>query len=197
MRDHDIHKKSKEELLKMLFQSFVVGIRNFRATSPRAWLESKGLSYDDLQIGFCSGQFAHRQSDEFKKRFMEIGVLVPSKAPVREPQLKAYTVFGSYGIVFPLKNEKGEMVNLFAIRIEVKKDRTEYLNQDGLYPGYPAPFTKRLFITSTVLDAASLLQSKVMENRDAVLSLFDGELKEQHIQAIKGLNHLEEIIFIK
>ncbi len=192
----DITNKSKEELLKMFFQSCVTGIRSFRAIQPREWLDLKGLNYNDLEIGFSSGQFSHRKSDEFKNQYVSIGLLIPSKAPVRESHLKAFTCFGTYAIVFPLKNEKGEIVNLYSIRIKSRK-QPEFLNSEGIYPAHPSPFTKRLFITSDVLSSASLLQAKVLENRESVIALFSGELRPQHIEAIRKLKQLEEIIFIQ
>ena len=192
-----VNKTSKQELLKQLFQSFTTGIRSFRSVKPREWLESKGINFNEIEVGFSSGQFSHRKSEEFKQAYVNIGVLVPSNAPVRLPHLKAFKVFGAYSIVFPLKNEEGAICNLYGISMRVKKGKTEYLNEEGLYPGYPSAFTKRLFITSTVLDAASLIQSKILENRDAVIALHDGELKDQHIQAIGKLKQLQEIIFIQ
>ena len=197
MTNRHINTDVSEELLRTFFQSCQTGIRSFKATTPKDWLEQKGLSYDDLQVGFSSGQFSHRKSQSFKDKYVSIGILTPSTAAVREPHMKAYTCFGTYAIVFPLKNEQGAIVNLFAIRIKTEKEKTEYLNQHGIYPCYPSPLINRLFITSTVLDAASLMQAKVMQNRDAVISLFNGELKEQHLQVIRQLKHLEEIIFIQ
>lgn len=191
------HKPTKQELLNQLFNSFCTGIRSKKSELPRTWLQKKGLSFLDLQVGFNSSQFHHRKDKSFRDNFVRIGVLKESDAAVKSPELKAYTCFGGYSIVFPLKDEKGDIVNLFAIQIKKKNQPTEYLNEDGLYPSYPASLTQRLFITTTVLDAASLLQSKVMENRDAVLALYEGELKPQHIQAIGGLKHLQEIIFIQ
>lgn len=189
--------KTKEELLKQLFQSFTTGIRSFRSVKPRTWLEEKGLNFNELEVGFSSGQFSHRKSEEFKQSYIDIGVLVPSNAPVRLPHLKAYKCFAPVSIVFPLKNEKGEICNLFGISIRVKKGKTEFLNSDGIYPAYPSPFTKRLYITSDVLGSASILQAKVLENRESIIALFNGELMPQHIEAISELKQLEEIIFIQ
>lgn len=191
----DIHKK--QELLKQYFQSCVIGIRSFKATAPRIWLEERGLNYDDLQVGFSSGQFSHRKTETFKEGFIQVGILTPSTAAVRSPELRAYTCFGTYAIVFPLKDLKGDIINLYAVRIKTKIYKDEYLNDEGIYPSYPSPMTKRLYITSTVLEAASLIQSKVMENRDSVMALHNGELKEQHLLAIEQLKQLAEIIFIK
>lgn len=187
---------SKHELIKVFFQSCKTGIRSFKAIQPKKWLEAKGLNYDDVQIGFSSGQFSHRKSDAFKQSYVPVGILTPSKAPVREPHLKAYTCFGTYAIVFPLKDEQGCIVNLYAIGLKAKQ-KEEYLNSAGLYPCYPHPFTKRLYITNDVLSSATLLQAKVLKNEDAVLALFNGELKPQHLEAISKLSHLQEIIFIK
>lgn len=187
---------TKQELLNNLFTSFLTGIRAKKSTQPREWLEKRELSYNDLQIGFNSGQFHHRKDEQFRQGYVEIGVLKESDAPVKEEGMKAYTCFGHYGIVFPLKDEQGEIVNLFAIRIKVKNDNPVYLNQDGLYPSYPNQFTKRLFITQTVMDAASLLQSKVLERGDEVLALFEGIVMLQHTKAIQQLKQLQQIIFI-
>lgn len=186
-----------KKLLSELFASFCTGIRSKKSIKPREWLEQKGLNHLELSIGFNSGQFHHRKSEEFKSSYLQLGVLKESSAAVRLPEMKAYTCFAAYSIVFPLMNEQQEIVNLFAIRFNKEKEKTEYLNEEGIYPNYPNPFTKRLFITSSVLEAASLMQSKVMENRDSVMALFEGELKEQHLLAIEQLKQLEEIIFIK
>jgi len=188
--------KTKQELLKNLFMSFLTGMRAKKSTQPREWLERRELDYNDLQIGFNSGQFHHRKDEQFRRGYVDIGVLTESDAPVKEVGMKAYTCFGHYGIIFPLKDEQGEIVNLFAIRIKVKNENSAYLNQDGLYPNYPNQFTKRLFITQTIMDAASLLESKVLQRGDEVMALYEGELRPQHIEAIQKLNQLNQIIFI-
>jgi hypothetical protein len=41
------------------------------------------------------------------------------------------------------------------------------------------------------------MQSKTLENREAVIALHNGELLQQHLEAIKSLHELEEIIIIK
>ncbi len=185
---------TKEQALNHLFKVFTTGIRNFKATKPRAWLESKGLSYDTLQIGFNSGQFHHRKSEEFRKPYVDIDVLKVSDAAVKSPELKAYTCFGSYSITFPLKDEQNRITNLYAIRFDMETERAEYLNTEGIYPSYPHQLTERLYITDTVLDAASLLESRMLGNRDAVMALHAGGITDEMRRAISGLNQLKEII---
>lgn len=186
------------ETLETLFQSFQTGIRSSMATKPKKYIESIGLDYNDLKIGYNSGQFHHRNSQESKDQFEALGVIKKSLTAVaNKEELTAYTVFGKNGVVFPLLNIENEIVNLFSVRFDMATPKEEYLNNEGVYPAYPAPLTKRLYLVPTVLDCASLLQSKTLENRESVMALHDGELLPQHFEAIKGLHELEEIIIIK
>ena len=56
------------ETLESLFQSFETGIRMAKAEKPREYLKSIGLDYNELRIGFNSGQFHHNREQEFKDR---------------------------------------------------------------------------------------------------------------------------------
>lgn len=185
------------ENLETLFQSFETGIRSAKASKTKEYLKSIGLDYNELRIGFNSGQFHHNKEQEFKDRFEALGVLKKSDAGVREEKMTAYTVFGSYGLIFPLVDKDNRIVNYFAIRFKLETPKEEYLNSQGIYPAYPNPLIKRLYIAPTVIDCASLMQSKTLENREAVIALHNGELLPQHLEAIKALHELEEIIIIK
>lgn len=183
--------------LNSLFQSFEMGLRMPKAVKPKEYLKSLGLDYTDLRIGFNSGQFHHNVSQELKDNYEALGVIQKSNAGVSKEGMIPYTVFGRYSVVFPLMNQKNEVVNLFAIRFELATPQEEYFNSEGIYPNYPPPLTKRLYLVSTVLDCASLMQSKILENRDSVMALHNAELLPQHLEAIKTLHELEEIIIIK
>lgn len=186
------------ETLNTLFESFETGIRNGKSVKPKEYLKSIGLSYNDLRIGFNSGQFHHRDSQEVKDQYEKLGVLKKSLTAVaNRKDSTAYTVFGQYGIVFPLMDKENEIVNFFAVRFDMATPKEEYLNNKGIYPSYPNSNTKRLYITPTLMDCASLLQSKALENREAVMAMHNGEMKSQHLEAIKALHELEEIIIIK
>lgn len=183
--------------LNQLFLSFETGIRSGKADKPKQYLKSIGLDYNNLRIGFNSGQFHHRETQEVKDHYEGLGVLVKSDVGVREKDMTAYTVFGRYGLIFPLTDRKGVIVNYYALRFDMATPQEDYLNGEGLYPSYPHTSTKRLFITPTLMDAASLLQSKALDQREAVLALHNGELLAQHLEAIESLKELEEIIIIK
>lgn len=183
--------------LDKLFQSFETGIRSAKADKPKQYLESINLNYSDIRIGFNSGQFHHRETPEAKEHYEALGLLKKSDAAVREDTMTAYTVFGKYGLIFPLMDKENVLVNYFALRFDMATPIEEYLNENGLYPHYPHLNTKRLFITPTLIDAASLLQSKALDKREAVLALHNGKLMPQHLEAIETLTDLEEIIIIK
>lgn len=183
--------------LHSLYLSFETGIRSSKAVDPKRYLERIGLNYTELRIGFNSGQFHHRQPQEFKDHFESLGMLTKSDAGVNQEGLIPYSVFGRYGVVFPLMDKHNQVVNYFAIRFKMASPIEEYLNDSGLYPSYPHPSTKTLYIVPTVLDGASLLQSKALENKETVLALHDGKLLPQHREAISQLEHLEQIIIIK
>ena len=186
------------ETLNTLFESFETGIRNGKSVKPKEYLKSIGLSFNDLRIGFNSGQFHHRESQEVKDQFEALGVIQKSKTAVaNNKDSTAYTVFGQYGIIFPLMDNKNEIVNYFAIRFDMATQVEEYLNNKGIYPSYPHKKTKRLFITPTLMDSASFIQSKALDQREAVMALHNGQLLPQHQEAIQQLTELEEIVIIK
>lgn len=185
------------ESLESLFRSFETGIRSAKALKPKEYLKSIGLEYSDLRIGFNSGQFHHRREQQAKDQFERLGMLAKSDAPVREQGMTAYTVFGRYGLIFPLLSQDNSIVNFFALRFDLDEQKEQYLNSKGIYPAYPNPLTKKLYLASTVIDCASLIQSKVLDQRESVIALHDGELLEQHLEVIRSLYELEEIIIFK
>jgi argonaute-like protein implicated in RNA metabolism and viral defense len=181
--------KLMKNTLVTLFQSFETGIRSSKAIKPKEYLKNIGLDYAELRIGFNSGQFHHRETQEFKDEFEALGVLKKSFASVRKEDMTAYTVFERYGLIFPLVDKENEIVNYFALRFDLDTPKEEYLNSAGIYPTYPNPLTKRLYIAPTVIDCASLIQSKTLENREAVITLQNGELLYQHLEAIKAFGY--------
>lgn len=186
------------ETLETLFQSFETGIRSSKAIKPKEYLKSIGLDYTEMRIGFNSGQFHHRDSQETKDQYEKLGVIKVSETAVaNRKDSTAYTVFGQYGIVFPLMDKENKIVNFFAIRFEKVDKQEAYLNKNGLFPKYPHKKTKRLFITPTLMDCASFIQSKALDQREAVIALHNGKFLLQHQEAIESLTELEEVIIIK
>ena len=70
------------------------------------------------------------------------------------------------------------------------------MNEEGIYPAYPNPYIKKLFIVNTIIEAATLLESKTLKENEAVIALFDGEIMPQHNKMIETLKELEEVIIL-
>ncbi len=186
--------KTKTEWLAFIYRSMSNGIRTLKSEAPRAWLAKKGLSIEATGASFNSGQMHQRKGLAFKVALTEVGFMQKSTAAVNCDTVP-YTVFGIFSIMFPLRNEGNEIVNFYSIRI--RSENTAYMTQEpGLYPGYPGELTKRLFVVNTVLEAATLLESKTLDNKEAVIALHDGKVMPEHERAIKRLTALAEVIYI-
>ena len=157
-----------------------------------AYLQSRGLDYKQHETGFISERYHHDISKELQAAFATVGLLKPS--PV-----KGYTVWAKGCIIFPLKDIENKIVSLYGRSItDNENNRHFYLqNRTGLYPGYPALQTKKLILTESIIDAASLLQQEEVKNNYTILSLYGTNgLTDEHIKAIIELPQLEEIILM-
>jgi DNA primase len=93
-------------------------------------------------------------------------------------------------IVFPLKNEQGEIVSLYGRNLV--KGHYYQENRQGLYPNYPNQETQILILTESVIDATTIIKHT---NYD-VLALYGvNGLTAEHSEALIQLATLEEIIF--
>jgi hypothetical protein len=179
-------------ILKRAHQKFFNGMHTTNAKIPRQWLQDHKLSLE-TGVVYNSGQIHHRKSQEFRDELQSIGLLTPSNVPTNAGQ-KAYRLFGSNSMMFPLRNEEKEVVNYYAVKME--KGTTSFLNKQGIYPFYPNPYIKKLYITNTVLEAASLMESGILKAGEAVIALFDGEFLSQHTKLLETLKEIEEIVVL-
>jgi hypothetical protein len=186
--------KTQLELLQLVYSYASNGLRAGKSKHAREWLKNKKLTADISMACYNSGQLHHRKEKEFKECLERIGFMTKSNVGVNCDSIP-YTVFGAASIMFPLRNEKNEIVNFYSVGI--KNEKTAYLNLEGLYPGYPHEQTRRLFVVDNVMDASTVLESKILDNREAVIALYDGVFLDQHVEQIKSLKHLTEVIQIK
>jgi hypothetical protein len=183
------------EIMQMIHKSLSNAIRSAKADAGRAWLKQRGLTAEVTGACYNSGQIHHRKKKEFIEDLASVGFLRKLKKPSRTGE-PSYGCFQWHTVVFPLKNEKGFVVNFFGV--STKNGKILYLNEQGIYPGYPDARTKRLYIVPTIMDAATLLESKTLRNQDSVMALFEGKYKEQHREVLKAFaGKLDEVIFIK
>lgn len=165
-----------------------------QSNSPqfRHYLRSRGLDTQKLDIGYNSGQFHHRGSNKFLiESSVKVGILSPN------PQ-GGNLVFAKHCIIFPLKNKHGEIVSFYGRSIfDNKTNKHYYLREtQGLYPGYPLAQTRKLIIPEAIVDTATLLLIDELKGNYSLLSAYGtNRFKDEHIEAIKELEHLEEIIF--
>jgi DNA primase len=151
------------------------------------YLESRGLDYKQHEVGCNAGDWHHKLNEKnFIANCEEYGLLKARPAA-------GFTVWAKDCIIFPLKNKDHKIVSLYGRSITNNDDsRHFYLqNREGLYPGYPpngghspAP-TKKLILTESIIDAASLLQQKEIAEQYSVLALYGTNgLTDEHLAAI-------------
>lgn len=193
---------TREQFLGNMYQYFCNAVHNSKPA--RDYLNQRNIDYKKLAsggspVGYNAGQFHHgaRKDENVIAQCLEYGLLIDKNILGRTGE-KAYGVFGKWCIVFALKNRNSEVTGLyFRSTLNDKESKHFYLkNRKGLYPNYPEPNTKKLILTESIIDGASLLQIETITKEYAVLACYGTNgLTEEHQQAIKELPQLEEIIF--
>jgi len=189
--------EDKSLFLEKMFQSFRKGI--FNSPPAKEYCKQRNLDLEKLSIGFNGGQFHHgtRRDETLINNCLAVGLLLDRNI-ISKTGEKAFNVFGNRSIVFPLKNKEDQTVSLyFRSTINEKEAKHFYLkNRSGLYPNYPNPATKKLILTESIIDCASLLQiTEIAENYSLLACYGTNGLNEEIQKAILELPELEEIIF--
>jgi DNA primase len=189
--------EDKSLFLEKMFQSFRKGI--FNSPPAKEYCKSRNLDLEKLSIGFNGGQFHHgtRRDETLINNCLGVGLLLDRNI-ISKTGEKAFNVFGNKSIVFPLRNKENQIVSLyFRSTINEKEAKHFYLkNRSGLYPNYPNPATKKLILTESIIDCASLLQTtEITENYSVLACYGTNGLNEEIQKSILELQDLEEIIF--
>jgi DNA primase len=188
---------SREQFLGNMFQYFKNAISNSKPA--KEYLQSRNLDNKKIEVGYNGGQFHHgaRKDENVIAQCLEYGLLIDKNILSRTGE-KAYNVFGKWSICFALKNRENQVTGLyFRSTLNEKESKHFYLkNRAGIYPNYPKPTTKKLILTESIIDCASLLQIDEVVNKYSVLACYGTNGLNEEIQnAIKELQQLEEIIF--
>lgn len=139
------------------------------AKSPRAkqYIEERNLSVVKLEIGYNAETLRQAQDNAYH-------------------QLKNC-------IVFPLKDRYNNVVSLYGRSLSKGHYYTK--NRKGLYPKYPPAETRKLILTESVIDAATLLQQEEITSEYEVLALYGTNgLTAEHTEALSQLKHLKEVV---
>lgn len=188
---------TREQFLSNMFQYFKNAISNSKPAQE--YLQSRNLDFKKIEVGYNGGQFHHgtRKEETLINQCLEYGLLIDKGITSRTGE-KAYNVFGKWGIVFALRNKENQVTGLY-FRSTLDKENAKHFylkNRSGLYPNYPKPTTKKLILTESIIDCASLLQiTEIAKNYSLLACYGTNGLTEEIQNAIKELQQLEEIIF--
>lgn len=194
-------KISSEKSALFLEHTFSYFRKALYCSNPaKQYIEKRNLDNSILEIGYNSGQFHHgeRKSEELINNALEVGLLQDKGLINNRTGEKGYSIFANKCIAFPLKNKENEIVSFyFRAIVENKNGKHFYLkNRSGIYPGYPNPETRKLILTEAIIDCASLLQIKEIQDEYSLISCFGTNgLNDEILKAIEELKNLEEIIF--
>ncbi len=193
-------KQNHTEIFTKIFNYFQNGLNSSVAKKPKEYLQSRNLNHELLELGYNSGQFHHRGKLEAKEQeaCINAGLLIPYNGSVPNANGTTYTAFAKDCVIFPLKNKQNQIVSLYGRSIIDNKNSKHYYtaNRTGLYPVYPKQETTRLILTEAIIDTATLLQIPEITAEYELLSCYGTNgLTSEHLQAIKELQNLQEIIF--
>jgi DNA primase len=193
----EISQLQRVTFLEIMFKSFRKGLMN--SQPAKDYCKKRNLDHTKLEISFNSGQFHHgeRRTEELINNSLAVGLLLDNGLKTATGEI-AYSIFGKYSLVFALKNKKNEIVSFyFRSVLEETKAKHFYLkNRTGIYPNYPNQATKKLILTESIIDCASLLQiDEINKNYSLIACYGTNGLNEEIQKAILELTKLEEIIF--
>lgn len=187
---------NRSQFIETIFTYFKNAVSN--SVPAKDYIQSRGLSHLKTEIGYNSGQFHHgtRKDNQLITQSLAYGLLIDHGRKSRLGE-SAYQPFGKTCISFPLKGKENNIVSLYFRSILDNKNSRHYYLKDrqGLYPCYPDPSTRKLILTESIIDAATLLEQEPIKSNYGVLALYGTNgLTDEHQTAISELKHLEEII---
>lgn len=182
------------EALTRAFTYFVRGTKA-RDQKPKEYLKGRNLDPEKLTVGFDAHLFHKSATEEQKQEYLSLGLIYPDKLG----RVNNYHSLFDGCIVFPMYNEKGEIVNLYGrCTDENNKSKHRYLpgKHIGLYPGYPKAETQTVILTECIIDTATLESLSISGlSSFSLLSLYGTNgLTSEHIHSLQNLKDLKEII---
>lgn len=178
---------NRSAFLQNMFTYFKNAVHNSKPAQQ--YLQSRCIDFKKTEVGYNAGQFHHgaRKDETLIKQCLAYGLLLEAGLTARSGDA-AYKPFGKCCICFALRNQQNEIVSLyFRSTLADKEQRHFYLrDRQGLYPGYLTPGTKKLILTESIIDAATLLEQAPIKSNYEILSLFGTNgLTEEHQKAIR------------
>ena len=130
----------------------------------KSYLKSRGLSTKN--VGYHSGKLSKSKLSEQAKL---VGLMTQENKP-----------WAANCLIYPLLNSSGQVVSFYGRSLE--SGHYYQSGRCGLYPCYPSKKSKRIILTESIIDAASLLEIKALE--DSLSSVWD----RYEVLALYGTN---------
>jgi DNA primase len=190
---------TRETFLTRMFTYFKNSVYNSKSTQE--YLATRALDHNQVEVGYNAAQFHHgnRKDETLLRNCVEFGLLKPTnRMNARDKDTNVYSVFGKWSIVFALRNRANQVSGLYFRSTINDTDQKHFYLKDrqGLYPSYPSADTRKLILTEAIIDAATLLQVSEITADYTVLACYGTNgFTEEHEQAIRELEQLEEVIF--
>jgi DNA primase/energy-coupling factor transporter ATP-binding protein EcfA2 len=183
-------------VLKKVFGHFET---TFLGSKPaKEYATSRHLNIKTQTIGYNAGTFHHKENKYLIESAVKLGLLLQSNNSGGHP------VFGLGSLVFALRDEKNQITGMYFRAVEPRPSKFKnknyekhlYLkNRVGLYPKYPGQETKKLILTESIIDAATLLNVAEIKTQYEVLALYGTNGLTSEIKAaIQNVENLEEVI---
>ena len=188
---------SKEQFLQNMFTYFKNAVHNSKPAQE--YIKSRGLDSGKIEVGYNTGQFHHgtRKEEVLIQQCLQYGLLSNNDRLARTGEA-SYKPFAKFCIVFGLRNKANQLTGLyFRSTINNTDQKHFYLKESiGLYPNYPTATTQKLILCESIIDAASLLQTKAITADYSILAAYGtNRLNDEMKAAIIELQALQEIIF--
>ncbi|MGH1339694.1 MAG: toprim domain-containing protein [Aureispira sp.] len=146
--------------------------------AAKAYLKSRGLSLQ--YAGYHSGHFYKSKLAEQAK---EVGLItVEGKAWARNC------------ILFPLKNGTDQLVSFYGRSL--MSGHYYQSGRTGLFPNYPSKKARRIILTESVIDAASLLEIGALKEYEILALYGTNGMTGEHKKALQSCGELEEVILM-
>jgi DNA primase len=190
---------SREEFLTKMFAYFKNAV--YSSKPARDYIAGRAMDHHVLDIGYNTAQFHHgkRKEETLINNCVKYGLLrETTMISGRSKDDKAYNVFGKWCIVFALRNKENQVSGMYFRSTINDTDQKHYYLKDrqGLYPCYPNADTKKLILTEAIIDAATLQQVFEITANYSILSCYGTNgFTEEHEQAVRELEQLDEVIF--
>jgi len=191
-----------------IFNYFRNGFMMRKDNKGKAYLQNRNLNVAKLEnlgivFGYNSAQFHHRGriTSEEMQACEQVGLLI--KSTNGSKTATSYSPWASHCVIFPLTDEQGTITGLYGRSMRSvsadnknKNGKHFYLrNSKGLFYR-PSRATKKLIITESIIDFLTLYQVDEIRNKYDFLPIYGtNRLTTLHVEAIKALKNLAEIIF--